>query len=143
MASLLNANAALNAERAAAPAGALHVRVVELEPGAFDRLDIVDFHAFQVHRAHLVHGHFETVKIDHFVRVVGLVLECHVILKSRASAADYRDSQRRWNRALHAHDFLHFGARYWSQTNHNSLASAREPSREALPTTSIANSANR
>src|ERR1700722_11097373 len=38
----------LNAERAAAPASALHIGVVELEPGALDRLDIVDFHAFQV-----------------------------------------------------------------------------------------------
>ncbi len=36
----------LDAEGAAAAAGALDVGVVELEAGAFERFDVVDFHAF-------------------------------------------------------------------------------------------------
>ena len=44
----------LNGERAAAAAGALHVRVVELEARTFQSLDIIDLHPFQVHFAHLV-----------------------------------------------------------------------------------------
>src|SRR5262244_2748197 len=77
----------LNAERTAAAAGALHVRIVELEPGTFQSLDVIDLNSLKVHRAHLVHGHFQTVKIEHFVVLRSLVLKCHVILKARTAAA--------------------------------------------------------
>src|SRR6516162_6063091 len=43
-------------ERAAATASALNVGVVELEAGTLERLDVIDFHAVQVHGAHLVHS---------------------------------------------------------------------------------------
>lgn len=44
----------LYGEGAAAPAGALDVRIVELEARALDRLDVVDRHTIQIHLAHLV-----------------------------------------------------------------------------------------
>ena len=50
------ARPSLDAEGAAAAAGALDVGVVELEAGAFERFDVVDFHALKVHGAHLVDG---------------------------------------------------------------------------------------
>ena len=44
----------LNAEGAAAAAGALDIGIVELEAGTFERLDVVDFNAIKIHGAHLV-----------------------------------------------------------------------------------------
>src|SRR5438309_11879327 len=61
------------------------MRVVELEPRAFKRLDVVNFHAVQIHRAHLVHGNLQAVELEHVIRLIGLILEGHVILESRAS----------------------------------------------------------
>jgi hypothetical protein len=120
----------LDAERAAATAGALNVRVVKLEARAFDAFDVIDLYAFKIHRAHLVNGNLQAVKVQYFIGVVGLVLECHVILKTRAAAADYRDTESRGHRALHVHYFFHFCTRYWRQTNHKFPASVRECHRE-------------
>lgn len=47
----------LGAERAAAAAGGLHVRIVELKAGTFQRFDVVDFGAFQIQQAGLVDEH--------------------------------------------------------------------------------------
>src|SRR4030095_13630876 len=69
--------------------------------------------------AHLVHSHFQTVEIHHFIAVIRLVLKSHVVLKTRATAAHYRDAQRRRYRGLHAHDFLHLAAGNWSKTDHD------------------------
>src|SRR5205085_279992 len=80
----------LNTKRAAASASALHVRVIELKPRALERLNVINLHSIEVHRTHLVHGHFQAVEIEHFIRVVGLVLKSHVILKSRAASAHHR-----------------------------------------------------
>src|SRR2546425_10224257 len=128
---------ALDAEGAAAAAGALHMRVVELEPRTFKRLDVVNLHSVQIHRAHLVHGNLQAVELEHVIRLIGLILEGHVILESRASPAHNRDAQRRRHRVLQIHDFLDLCSRYWRQTDH-ALFSACEISRRKLPTLSIA-----
>src|SRR5256886_13424436 len=108
----------LNAERASAAAGALHVRIIELESRAFQRLDVVNFDPFEIHGAHLVYRHLQTVKINHFVALVRLVLERHVILKARAAAANHRHAKRGRDGVLHAHDFFHFRACNRRQSNH-------------------------
>src|SRR4029077_13529205 len=100
--------ACLDAEGAAAAAGALDVRVVELETGAFDGFDVVDFHALKVHGAHLVDGNLQAVEIHDFIGVVGLVFECHVVLETGAAATDNSNTQSHRYRGLHGHDFLHF-----------------------------------
>src|ERR1019366_9510183 len=45
----------LNLEGTATAAGGLHLRVVELEAGTFQRLDKVDFGAIEVQQAGLIH----------------------------------------------------------------------------------------
>ena len=47
--SAIDCQPSLNAKRAAAAASALHIRVIELESGAFNRFDVVNLDAFQVH----------------------------------------------------------------------------------------------
>src|SRR5207247_8602958 len=79
----------LYAERASAAAGALYVRVIELETRAFQRLDVVNFDPFEVHGAHLVYRNLQTVKINHFVALVRLILERHVILTPRAAGPNH------------------------------------------------------
>src|ERR1700686_5829523 len=78
----------LNAEGAAAAAGALDVGVVELEAGAFEGLDVVDFHALKGHGAHLVDGNLQAVEIHDLIGIVGLVFKRPVVLESGASATD-------------------------------------------------------
>jgi hypothetical protein len=110
-----------NAKRAAAAARALHVRVIELEAGTFDGLDVIDLDAVQVHRTHLVDRDLEAVKIHHLIGLIGLVFECHVILETGAASSDDGNAQRHRHRILHAHDFLDLGAGSGSQTNHKIL----------------------
>src|SRR5207302_4885591 len=83
----------LNAERTPAAAGALHVGIVELESSAFQRLDVIDLHSVQVHRAHLIHGYLQAIKVEDLVRLGGIVFERHVILETRAAAAHHRHAQ--------------------------------------------------
>ena len=40
----------LNVERGAAAASALHVRILELESGAFQSLDVIDMRSAQIHQ---------------------------------------------------------------------------------------------
>jgi len=56
-ASRLQRAAGLYAEGTAAAAGRLDVRVRELEPGAFQRLDVIHFCAIEIEQAGLVHEH--------------------------------------------------------------------------------------
>ena len=79
----------LDAEGTAAAAGALHVGIVELESRTLNRLDVLDLNSVQVHGTHLVHRNLQTVKLENLVRIRGLVLKRHVVLETRAAAADY------------------------------------------------------
>jgi len=107
-----------NAKRTAAAASALHVRVIELEAGALDGLDVIDLDAIQIHRAHLVNRDLEPVKIHDLIGLIGLVFKRHVVLETGAASADDGNAQRHRDRILHAHDFLDLGAGSRSQTNH-------------------------
>src|SRR4029077_10919507 len=99
---------------------------------ALERLDIVDLHAFQVHRAHLVDRHFQPVKIQQFVGLVGLIFKRHVVLKTGATAANHGNAQRHRHRALQLHDFLHLGTSNGRQTDHNSLRLRSRPRPPAI-----------
>src|SRR5271157_694496 len=109
----------LDAEGAAAAAGALDVGVVELEAGTFEGFDVVNFHALEIHRTHLVHGDFQAVEIDDFVGIVGLVFKCHVVLETGTSAANNGNPQSNRHRGLHGHDFLDLSSGNRRQINHN------------------------
>src|SRR6185437_2935721 len=76
----------LRAEGAAAAAGRLHVRVVELEPGAVQTLDVVDLGPEEVHEAHLVTDELDPLDLQWTVAVLGLV-EVEVVGEARAAAA--------------------------------------------------------
>src|SRR5271166_2752611 len=96
----------LNVKRGAATAGALHVRVLELEPGAFQGLDVIDMRSAQIHQGSGIHVNLQTVKIENLVHHAGAVLEGHGILKSRATAADYGQPQSRRDRRLRGHNLF-------------------------------------
>lgn len=86
----------LDAEGAAAAAGAFHVGIVEFEAGAFDGFDVVDGNAVEIHLAHLIDEDFETVKFVNIVAgFVDLVFESHVVAKSGAAATYDRHAQTR------------------------------------------------
>src|SRR5260370_16577921 len=63
----------LNAEGAAAAAGALHIGIVELEPRAFNRLDVIDFNSVQIHGAHLVYRDLQSVELKNLFPIRLLV----------------------------------------------------------------------
>jgi len=130
----------LNAKGAAATAGALNVRIIELEASALDGFDVIDLDAFQIHRAHLIDRDLEPVEIDHFIGFIGRVFKSHVVLETGAASADDGNAQRHRYRILHAHDFLDLGAGSGSQTNHKFLwPPHRRYARDATLKSSIAN----
>ena len=103
----------LDAERTAAAAGALDVRVVKLEARTFDCFDIVNLHAVEIHFAHLIDENFQAIEfIDVVAVLIDLVLESHVIAETRATAAHDRDAQAGGRGILLRQDFLHFGDGY-------------------------------
>src|ERR1700761_5400466 len=110
----------LNAEGAAAAAGALHVRVVELEARTFDGFDVVDLDAVEVHLAHLIDEDFEAVEFVHVVAIfVHGIFKGHVVAEARATAADDGYAQAYGRGILLGQDFLHFRYRYRRHLNHS------------------------
>src|ERR1700751_329575 len=90
---------ALNAERAAAAASALDVRVVELEARTFDGLDVIDRDAVEIHFAHLIDEYLQAFELIDIVAVlINLILESHVVAETRASATHHGHAQpcRAW-----------------------------------------------
>jgi|SRR5579864_1441924 len=136
----------LDAEGTAAAASALDVRVIELEPGAFDGLDVVDFDAFEVHLAHLVDENLEAVVFVHVVGIVDRIFKGHVIGESRAAAANHGNAQGRRSRRLLRHDFLHLVSCYWRHGYHKWLLLlfgwARRVDRHFSPMKIIADKSN-
>src|SRR5688572_12764725 len=80
-------------EARAAAAGALHVRVVELEARALQPLDVVDHRAREVHQAHLVDDDVDAVDREPAIDLGGLV-EVEVVREPGAAAADDAQPQR-------------------------------------------------
>src|ERR1700748_975674 len=84
----------LGSEGAAAAAGRLHVRVVELEPGAFEALHVIDFRAVEIQHSGLIHKNLQTTAVGiGLIQHSGSVFERHRIAETRAAATDYRDSE--------------------------------------------------
>jgi hypothetical protein len=73
---------ALGAEGASAAAGGLHIRVIELEPGAFQALDVIHFRAVQIQQARLVDEHLQAAKAVGLIQHSGTVLESHRVAEA-------------------------------------------------------------
>jgi len=63
--------------------------------------NVIDLNALEIHRTHLVHRNLQTVKLENLVRVRSLIFERHVVLETRAAAANHSNAQRDRNWALH------------------------------------------
>ena len=83
----------LDAKGTAAAAGRLYVRIIELEPGTFERLDVIHFGAIQVQHAGLIDEHLQFPEVVGFVKETRGILEGHRIAKARAPASDDRNSE--------------------------------------------------
>jgi hypothetical protein len=106
--------ARLDAEGAAAAAGALDVRVVEFEARTFDCLDVINLDTVEIHFAHLIDENLEAVElIDVVAILIDLVLESHVIAETRATTAHNGNAQAGGRGILLRQDFLHFSDGYW------------------------------
>ena len=79
----------LDAEGAAATAGALHVGIIEFESRTFNRLNVIDLNPVQIHGTHLVDRDLQTIELKHLVRIAGLVFKRHVVLETGAAATDH------------------------------------------------------
>src|SRR3954464_10562286 len=86
--------AGLGGERRAAAARVLGVRVLEAEPALPElALDVVDFHAEQVHRAHRVDEAAEAADLEHRVPRALVLLDVQAVLEAGAPAADDGDAE--------------------------------------------------
>src|SRR5580658_4088728 len=97
----------LNVEGRSAAAGALHVRVVELEAGAFQRFQVVNADALQVHQRGRVDENLQAFEVEGLVHHAGAVFERHRVGEAGAASAYHSDTQSRRNRILLRHDLLH------------------------------------
>ena len=80
-------DAFLRLEGRAAPAGRLHVRVVDREARAHERVDEVDLRAGQIGSAERIDDDPDTVHLDLVVTVLGASVETERVLEPRAAAA--------------------------------------------------------
>src|SRR5580704_18278427 len=104
-----NDAACLDAEGAAAAAGAFYVGVVEFEAGAFYGFYVVDLDAVQVHFGHLIYHYFQAAElVDVVVVFVGGAFEGHVVADPGSASAYYGYAQARGDRVLLRENFLHF-----------------------------------
>src|ERR1051326_1195465 len=109
----------LDAERTATAAGALHVRVIEFEPGAFQRLDVVYFGAVQIEQAGLVDENLQVAVVVILVQHVRRVFEGHGVAETGAAAGDHGDPESVWLRLLAIQNLLHFSDSSIGQSYHN------------------------
>ena len=87
-----------HAERGAAAAGGDDVRVVHLEPGALQRVDVVDVRAVDVREALVVDEDAQALVLEDRV-AVALVVEGELVLEARNSRRRARrPAGRRWTR---------------------------------------------
>jgi hypothetical protein len=109
----------LDAEGTTAAAGGLDVGIVKLEASAFESFDIIDLDTIEIHGAHLVDSDLESIEVDDFVSLVGLIFKRHVILETGAASTDHRNAQGDRDGILHTHDFLNLSGGNGGQINHN------------------------
>jgi len=114
-------NQNLDAERGAATASALHIRVLKFEARALDRLHVVDDATVQVHDGSRIDVDLEAVEVKHLVHHAGAVFKLHGVGEARAAAADHAHTQASRNRILLRHDFLHLRGGVRGQGNGRSF----------------------
>src|ERR1700722_19065845 len=89
-----------------APAGALDRRVVELEPGRLQGLNVIDHAAIEVHQRGGIDKDLQIVELEDLVHHARLVLKRHRILEPGATATHHANAQTGWQWILGRHDFM-------------------------------------
>src|SRR5207244_4416247 len=82
-------------ERGAAPAGRDGVRVVDLEPGLLDRLEVVDAAAPQMRSAEGIDDHRDAFALELVVALLGAAVEAEAVLEAGAAATLDSDAEHR------------------------------------------------
>src|SRR5690606_33781040 len=80
-------------EGAAAAAGPGDIRVSELEAGAVDAFDVVNFGSVEVLITQRIDVHLHTVGLEELVHFGRLVFEVEVVLEPSAPAADDAEAE--------------------------------------------------
>lgn len=96
------------------------MRIVELEPGTFKRLDIVDFRAVQIKEARLIHENLQAFVIVSLIEHTRRIFERHRVTETRAAATDHGNPEPGRFRVLRSHDFPDFANRCFCQIQHSS-----------------------
>src|SRR5579864_7449069 len=92
-ADLARVGVVLDLEGVAAAAGGDGVRVVDLEPGLLDRLEVVDARAAQVRGAERVDDDRHALAVEGEIALLGSVVEAEAVLEAGAAAALDRDPE--------------------------------------------------
>src|SRR5208337_1130665 len=116
----------LDAERRSAATGALDVRILEFESGAFQSLDIIHQATVQIHHGSGVHKDLKAVHLEGFVHHSRGILELHGIRETGTAAAHHADAQTSRHGILLSHDLFHFGNRAGGKRNRGGLLYFRD-----------------
>src|ERR1041385_3200754 len=103
-------------ERVAAAARSDGVRVLDLEPGLLDRLEVVDLRAHQVRSAEGIDHDLDALAVERVVALLGAAVEAEAILEARAAAALDRDPKDR-DVLLGRHELLDLGRSRFGERN--------------------------
>src|ERR1041385_1264463 len=96
-------------ERVAAAARSDGVRVLDLEPGLLDRLEVVDLRAHQVRSAEGIDHDLDALAVELVVALLGAAVEAEAILEARAAAALDRDPKDRKSTRLNSsHGYISY-----------------------------------
>src|ERR1019366_7176686 len=105
-------------ERRAAAAGALGVRVVELEARSVEAYDVVDLGVLEVLEAHRIDVELHAVRLELLVHVAALVLEVEVVGEPGAPSTDHAQSQPLPGEGLGLGDFANLGGGLLGDRDH-------------------------
>src|ERR1700722_7389754 len=108
----------LGAERTTAAACGFHLRVAELEAGAFQALHIVNLGAVQIQHARLIDEHLQITELVGLVEYIWCGFEGHRVAKARTSAAHHGNAQTCGPGLLHAQNLIHFANGSFGKLNH-------------------------
>jgi len=114
----LNSAGRLCAERAATPAGALDVRIIELKARALHGFYVVHLSTIQVQHARLVDENLEAVKTVSLIKEIRRILECHRIAESGATAPNHSDPEPSRPGILRVQDFPYLVNCRFGQLHH-------------------------
>ena len=120
----------LNAKRTSATAASGSIRIVELEAGSVQTIDVIDFGSIHIQQAGLVDKNLQTFEFKNGIAlIVESLVEAHAIGETGAAASHDLDSQARIRLGLIRQNLSNFLFCFLCQSYRHDFSSLNVPLR--------------